>query len=239
MVEVELARTDAEVDAALALAARTWGSPPVSFPMARALTLAGWYVSTAREAGRLVGMCAGLVGLHDHGPHLHSHLAAVVPDAQGRGVGRALKAHQRQWCLDHGIGTVTWTFDPLVRENARFNLHHLGVVGEQYLVDLYGPMDDDINRGQPSDRLLVRWELDSERTRRALAGELVAPVDPTASTTTVPTPEAITALRRDQPEEALRWRLAVRDAMVTAFDAGLRVTGLTSDHAYVLTGAPA
>ena len=230
-----LARTDDDVDAALALAERVWGAPPVSLPIARAQSFAGWYVSTALDDGRPVGMCAGFVGVHDtdDGPdlHLHSHLAAVDPSAQGRGIGRALKRHQREWCLDHGIEHVSWTFDPLVRENARFNLHHLGAVGERYLVDLYGEMDDDINRGQPSDRLLVRWDLRSDRAVAALDAPL--PVPDTSSAVLVRTPNAVAELRRTDPDAALRWRHRVRAEMLDAFDAGLRPVALTPDHEYV------
>ena len=237
VVEIALARTDAEVDRALALAEHVWGAPPVTLPIARAQTFAGWYVSLALDDGDPIGMCAGFVGVHD-GPdgtpdlHLHSHLAAVLPSAQGRGIGRSLKRHQREWCLDRGIEHVSWTFDPLVRENARFNLHHLGAVGDRYLVDLYGPMDDDINRGQPSDRLLVHWDLRSERTERALDGPL--PV-PKASRSGVPTPESIATMRAEDPDAALRWRLDVRAAMVEAFDAGLRPTAIDAAGNYVFT----
>lgn len=236
MVEIALSRTDEEVDAALALATRVWGAPPVSLPIARAQSFAGWYVSTAIDGEKPVGMCAGFVGVHDtdDGPdlHLHSHLAAVEPSAQGRGIGRALKRHQREWCLARGIEHVSWTFDPLVRENARFNLHHLGAVGARYLVDLYGEMDDEINRGQPSDRLLVWWDLRSERTVRALNGPLPTPE---AGTGDVGTPEAIATMRADDPGSALRWRLDVRDAMVHAFADGLRPTAVDETGNYVFT----
>ena len=237
MVEIALARTDDEVDAALALADQVWGAPPVSRPIARAQTFAGWYLATASVGGGPVGMCAGFVGVLDthgggHESHLHSHLAAVDPTVRGRGIGRALKGHQRQWCLERGIEHVSWTFDPLVRENARFNLHHLGAVGARYLPDLYGAMDDDINRGQPSDRLLVWWDLTSERTIRALDTTLPTP---DAGGSGVATPDDIVGLRTTDPDAALRWRLDVREAMVDAFRAGRRPTALDHDGCYVFT----
>lgn len=256
MVEITLAETDEEVDLALSIAEAVWGQPPVSQPIARAMTFAGWYVSIAADDDGPAGMCAGFVGVHGPDLHLHSHLAAVLPRAQGRGIGRALKAHQRSWCLDHGIEVATWTFDPLVRENARFNLHHLGARGERYLVDLYGSLDDDINHGQPSDRLLVRWDLAGEETTVVLgsplpttgadvwldAGAVVAVADrsgsPAAQDTDaelrlVATPGSIVELRRTDPGAALEWRLAVRTAMGAAFDDGLVPTAMTDDGSYV------
>lgn len=235
MVEIRLARTRQETDQALDLAESVWGERPVSQPIARAMDLAGWYLALASEGDEVLGMCAGFVGVHDDGLHLHSHLAAVAADARGRGIGRALKWHQRSWCLEHGIETVTWTFDPLVRENARFNLHHLGAIGDRYVVDLYGEMNDEINRGQPSDRLLVRWDLRSERVERASRGVPPEPVRDEDAVGLVPTPESITELRRRDPDEAGRWRMSVRDAMEESFAAGLHLATITADGIYLFT----
>ncbi|HEU5082404.1 MAG TPA: GNAT family N-acetyltransferase [Acidimicrobiales bacterium] len=254
--EIRLA-SGTDADRALDLAEAVWGSRPLNEATLRALELAGSYVSIAVDAGdRVVGMCLGIVGVHGADRHLHSHLAAVDPALRGSGIGRALKRHQRAWCLDHGIRTVSWTFDPLVAENARFNLHHLGARGERYLVELYGLMDDEINRGDPSDRLLVRWDLEEARALAALdaplpvpdAADLVdrgaeaavaveggAPVfHPTpAALRLVATPDGIVALRRDDPERARDWRLAVRAAMQRAFADGLVPVAVTADGHYV------
>ena len=40
---------------------------------------------------------------------------------------------------------MTWTFDPLVSRNARFNLTKLGAHAVEYLPDFYGAMEDGIN----------------------------------------------------------------------------------------------
>ena len=47
-------------------------------------------------------------------------------------------------------------FDPLVRRNARLNLVRLGADVTDYLPDFYGAMDDAVNAGDRSDRLLAR-----------------------------------------------------------------------------------
>lgn len=242
-----------EADRALDLAEAVWGQRPLNEAVLRALELAGSYVSVARDGeGRQVGMCLGIVGVHADHLHLHSHLAAVHPAHRGAGIGRALKRHQRQWCLDHGIPTVSWTFDPLLHANARFNLHHLGARGERYLVELYGAMDDEINRGDASDRLLIRWDLDDERAVAALERPLPTPTDlrsaavaladdggrPKASPTgadrrLVATPPDAVALRRDDPGLARGWRLAVRAAMQDAFADGLAPVAVTTDRSYL------
>lgn len=242
----------ADADRALDLAESVWGQRPLNDAVLRALELAGSYVSVALDgAGSRIGMCLGIVGVHDDHLHLHSHLAAVDPAHRGSGIGRALKRHQREWCLARGITTISWTFDPLIHANARFNLHHLGARGERYLVELYGLMDDEINRGDASDRLLVRWDLEDPRTVAALDAPLplpdlhgaeVALADddgrpepaPTqASVRLIATPADAVALRRDDPPAARAWRQAVRDTMQQAFADGLEPVAVTHDRCYV------
>lgn len=243
----------ADADRALDLAESVWGQRPLNDAVLRALELAGSYVSVALDGdGRQIGMCLGIVGVHDDHLHLHSHLAAVDPAHRGGGIGRALKRHQREWCLAHGISTVSWTFDPLLHANARFNLHHLGARGDRYLVELYGTMDDEINRGDASDRLLVRWDLEDERTLAALRAPLPAPLGtddaavaladdagrPALHPTGAPirliaTPVDAVALRRDDPATARAWRHAVRDTMQQAFADGLEPVAVTHDRCYV------
>lgn len=248
---VEVSGDDA--DRALDLAESVWGQRPLNDAVLRALELAGSYVSVALDAaGHQVGMCLGIVGVHDDHLHLHSHLAAVDPAHRGTGIGRALKRHQREWCLARGISTVSWTFDPLLHANARFNLHHLGARGERYLVELYGPMDDEINRGDASDRLLIRWDLDDERTVAALDHPLPAPTAvgtagvaladdggrprrgaTDAAPRLIATPVDAVRLRRDDPDLARAWRLAVRETMQQAFADGLRPVAVTADRSYL------
>ena len=242
----------ADADRALDLAESVWGQRPLNDAVLRALELAGSYVSVALDGdGRQIGMCLGIVGIHDDHLHLHSHLAAVDPAHRGAGIGRALKHHQREWCLARGIRTVSWTFDPLLHANARFNLHHLGARGDRYLVELYGVMDDDINRGDASDRLLVRWDLEHPRTVAALDAPLppVTELDdavaaltddgghPAVQPTDAPirligTPADAVSLRRDDPNRARAWRQAVRDTMQRAFADGLEPVAV-ADRSYV------
>jgi predicted GNAT superfamily acetyltransferase len=243
----------ADADQALDLAESVWGERPLNDAVLRALELAGSYVAVAvDEAGQQVGMCLGIVGVHADHLHLHSHLAAVDPVHRGSGIGRALKRHQREWCLARGIATISWTFDPLIHANARFNLHHLGARGERYLVELYGLMDDDINRGDASDRLLIRWDLEDDRTVAALERPLPTPTDldhadialaddggrprradTDAEARLIATPADAVALRRDDPDLARAWRVAVRETMQQAFADGLVPVAVTAHRSYL------
>ncbi len=150
---------------------RVWGTsgePPISSDILRALSHSGNYIAGVRSEGRLIGGIVGWLGGHPpRDLHLHSHILGVLPGTEARGLGFALKQHQRLWCLERGVGAVEWTFDPLVRRNAFFNLTKLGAEAARYLVDFYGPMDDGINAGEQSDRILIRWELASENAKAA------------------------------------------------------------------------
>jgi predicted GNAT superfamily acetyltransferase len=154
-----LARIADIIDAEQLFAATWPGQPPATAGLMRALEHAGGYVAGAYLDGAMVGAAAAFLASHPT-PGLHSHVAAVAPAARSRGVGYALKLHQRAWAAEQGLQTVTWTFDPLVRRNAWFNIGKLGAGIGEYLVDFYGPMDDGINDGDESDRLLAVWPVD-------------------------------------------------------------------------------
>jgi predicted GNAT superfamily acetyltransferase len=219
------------------LFAAVWGrpgEPPMSSDILRALAHSGNYVAGTRSEGRLIGGIVGWLGGHPpHDLHMHSHILGVLAGAEARGLGFALKQHQRVWCLERGVGAVEWTFDPLVRRNAYFNLTKLGAEAARYLVDFYGPMSDGINAGDESDRILIRWELASDNSRAAAAGHPVEP-RPGPNALRIAVPDDIVAIRRHDPELARRWRLRVRDALGGAMSRGYRVTGFTRDFGYVL-----
>lgn len=128
----------------------------------RAALHAGGQLGGAFIGEVLVGFSYGfLASPHGRlmaGAGLHSHMAAVRPAARGRGIGQALKWQQRAWCLERGLEWITWTFDPLQARNANLNLHHLGALGIDYLVNFYGPMGGPLGGGR-SDRLLAFWPL--------------------------------------------------------------------------------
>ena len=237
------------VRAAETLFGQVWRSPdapPLTADVMRAVEHAGGYVMGAYDGDRLLGASSGFFAMAPDGRcRLHSHIAGVLPQAQGRRVGWALKLHQRAWTLERGVDTITWTFDPLVRRNAWFNLGKLGAHGVEYLVDFYGPMDDGLNAGEPSDRLFTRWDLLEAPTAVAAeaAGSLVLddregmPLRIDARTdgrVLVRLPADVERLRVEQPAAARAWRLSVREVLAPLVDAGRKVTGVTPDGCLVV-----
>src|SRR2546428_11867825 len=98
-------------------------------------------------------------------------MAGVRPGLQDRGIGFLLKRAQRQEALERGLDRMVWTYDPLQSLNASFNLRKLGVTASRYYVDYYGEMPDAINRGLPSDRLVVDWRLREPAFATRLTGD--------------------------------------------------------------------
>ena len=248
-VRVQPLDTLAAVRDAAALLARVWktdtSKPPLAAEVMRAVEHAGGYVVGAYAEEVMVGASSGFLGIADGRPVLHSHISGVVD--QGRGVGLALKMHQRAWALERGISTITWTFDPLVRRNAWFNLVKLGATGVEYLPDFYGPMTDGVNGGESSDRLFTRWDLtapplgaiDGPRVPLLLDDVAGAPAPTTcaldeAATVALRLPADVETLRSTDPATATAWRLAVRRVLVPAFADGFTVRGMTRDACLVL-----
>lgn len=128
-----------------------------------------------------VGFCYGFVGLDDDEPVLCSHMLAVLPSWRSRGVGRALKLAQRDVARERGLPRITWTFDPLQARNAHLNLRLLGAHARRYHIDHYGAMDDDLNAGLPTDRLLAEWPVSTAAPDVPVGGGWILPCEGTTA----------------------------------------------------------
>ena len=248
-VDVRTIGTMDEVSDAMAVLRAIWSFPdgvaPISAELLRAMALAGAYVGAAYAGDRMVGAAAGFLGHRDGAVLLHSHIAGVVPDMQSRHVGLALKLHQRDWAEARGVRTIEWTFDPLVRRNAYFNLMKLGARIAGFEPDFYGEMHDAINAGDPTDRAVIEWAVDGRGDRAASggAGDVILepddagrPVvrDSDAMVLRAWIPEDAVALRRADPAAGRAWRLALRESFGAKVRAGYSATAMTRDGWYTL-----
>ncbi len=120
---------------------------------------------------KLVGFAFGFLGREHGETTIHSHMLAVLDAYRHLDLGARLKQAQRERALAMGVREMTWTFDPLQSRNAHFNFAKLGVLSETYKVDFYGPETSSVLHRNGTDRLWVRWLLDSRRVRERLAGK--------------------------------------------------------------------
>ena len=258
---VRLDRMDV-IDQAATLFNTVWAvsddQPLISPSTLRALSHSENYVYAAFTGSEMLGAIVGFIGYHTGALQLHSHMLGVSIASQGKSVGYALKQHQRAWALGKGIGVVTWTFDPLVRRNAFFNITKLGASVISYYPSFYGQMHDGINGTDESDRVLIEWQLDSPRATEASVTSIGEPdledlersgaglalgiaengtPEPgpiTADTLLVRVPQDIVDLRGREEDAAGEWRLALRNTLGAALNDGYSTTGMTRSGFYVL-----
>lgn len=172
-LQIRELRSPAEFAEASQAAKAAWGFPDLMVPPPPDMitaTHSGGMTAGAFEGRRLLGFVHAVPRTNLGRPTIHSHLLAVRPDAQRRGLSVLLKLYQRQWCLARGIGLVTWTYDPFMLRNARLNLVRLGAVVPVFLPDFYGKVGG-IYGELPSDRFEVHWKLESPAVERAARGE--------------------------------------------------------------------
>jgi predicted GNAT superfamily acetyltransferase len=140
--------------------------------LAIACKAAGNIFVGAFDKEKLVGFAFGFLGREHGQTTIHSHMLAVLDAYRHLDLGSRLKQAQRERAMAMGVHEMTWTFDPLQSRNAHFNLSKLGVVSDTYKVDFYGPETSSILHRNGTDRLWVRWILNSRRVRDRLAGRL-------------------------------------------------------------------
>lgn len=218
---------------------QVWGSSTdlIRLEMLMAVSHAGGYVvgafDTSRRSdlhpnGQILGASVALLATHHGEPALHSHVTGILPGARSTGLGRAMKLHQQSWARERNINWIVWTFDPLVRRNAWFNIAILGAEVDEYLPRFYGTMTDGINAGDESDRLLVAWSTSTDPAAPLRDGT------DAARHSLIPTPVDIVTLRRTDPAAVATWRANSRQALTVALNAGHRIVGFTRNGEYVV-----
>ncbi len=224
-IEIRPLETVEEIFAGAAVLRDVWGGDRDSVPtnLMRALQHAGNYVVGLYDGDRLIGASVAFFA-NPAARSMHSHVTGILDEYQSQGLGRVLKHHQRAWAFARDVGNITWTFDPLVARNAHFNLRVLGARISEYLVDQYGPMDDGINRGDETDRLMVAWPLAAPAQQTPADERVIA---------TIAVPADIHEIRARSKADADAWRIRVREQFLEHLGAGLTVGGFDDDRGYL------
>ena len=194
----------------------------------QAMVHSGAYLSGAFIDKQIVGAAFAFPATND-GLHLHSHMTAVLPEYRDKGVGYALKIDQWNWAKKKKYSHLSWTFDPLVRRNAKLNIAKLGVDISAYHPNFYGDMPDALNAGDESDRLMVSWRTDVDSLK---ARELIRSPEP--DDILIEIPEDIVAIRSKSQSESMKWRRQVREQFMAAFEKNGKVIGFSASNEYVV-----
>jgi predicted GNAT superfamily acetyltransferase len=208
-------------------------------------TYGGSVLVAGDAGGRVQGFAFALLSRNLEGTVFWwSHMTAVSAESAGKGIGFALKMAQRNEALRQGISEIAWTFDPLQAKNAWLNLTRLGAVAHTYARDYYAPTGSPLHP-DGTDRLIVTWDIASERVARRAAGELPsdvpdvlplnrvymtkhgpaceAPPAPSGSRISIAIPSRIDEIRRSNPALARDWRAKTRCALEACFAAAYEV----------------
>lgn len=222
-LDIRPLQTLEEFEATIPLQRAIWGFKESELVAARLFLVfarIGGSSLGAYLGGNLVGYTLAFAAIEPgREPYWHSHMAGVVPHAQGLGIGRLMKLRQREEALKAGIDQIEWTFDPLQPRNAHFNIEKLGVEVDTYIANIYGITSSDLHRSIPTDRLMAVWKLRRPAVEDLLAGR---PRARPAAQSSIEIPAPIAGLPRGA---AMEIQSRVREEFTSAFQAGLRVTG--------------
>lgn len=256
-------RSDDDYARCEALQEATWGKGFKEIANATMMMIAQKVGGVAAGAfdseGELRGLVFGISGVKNGRPAHWSHILAVDVPFHGRGIGRHLKAYQRDYLLHLGIDRMYWSYDPLVARNAHLNLQRLGAEPIEYARDLYGDGGQNLqHRGLGTDRFIVEWRLAEEsggvadRGGEAIADAPVVNADaegrsrqgsfelPQGPWLRIEIPTDIQGLKGADPDAALAWRLSTRRAFMGYLPQGYRVVGFErrGDRSFYLVHRP-
>jgi predicted GNAT superfamily acetyltransferase len=254
-IEIRPLATPRELNACVELQHDTWGEGFADVVPSAILKVAqrigGVVVGAFSSDHTLLGFVFGLTGI-ERGKIVHwSDMLAVRPEARNLGLGRKLKEYQRQLVRELGASVIYWTYDPLIARNAHLNFNRLGVRLAEYVEDMYGVTDSVLHGGIPTDRLVVAWPTHDEESEALLAEADRAHASGDCQQAPIVTPDWIAGasgaailphhvrveipadaegLLLRSPEDAARWRTAVRCAMQWALSAGYTVRAFSLDE---------
>lgn len=171
---------------------------------------------------RMAGFALAVPALKGSIVYLHSHMAGVLTEFQGQGIGRRLKLEQRRQALERGINLIEWTFDPLELKNAYFNLERLGAIARRYVENQYGTSSSPLHRGLPTDRLVAEWWLDSPRVIARTQNTCRPEPDIRRR---IPVPNSVAGPAKEQKISAAQIQSELRHQFLDAFSSGLAAVG--------------
>jgi predicted GNAT superfamily acetyltransferase len=223
--------TLAEFNQCVALEHLTWGEqrvvPSAMFVVAQETggQIFGAYEKPAPGAAeKLVGFLMAVAGIHGKRVFLHSHMTAVFPEYQNRGIGRRLKLAQRDDALARSIPLVEWTFDPLEVRHAYFNILRLGAVMRRFIPNCYGVTESPMHAGLPTDRLVAEWWVDTDRVKGIVAGTAQKALR-RGAVERVALPANIGEIKQRDRGAAEKIQTGIREKFLRLFADGFTVTG--------------
>jgi predicted GNAT superfamily acetyltransferase len=231
----------------------------VCVPILAVTVKRGGVLIGAFENDRMVGFVYSLPGIKAGKPIQWSHMLGVIDEYRNAGLGRTLKLEQRLRSIQIGCDLVEWTYDPMQALNAHLNFVKLGVVVEEYGINVYGESSSTLHRGTPTDRFIAQWWIQEPHVVRRIDSKSIGPVraqeaadapvlnrtqpagqwlacesydlDRSERRMWVEIPTGFTEMQAQQPDLALDWRMKTREIFTTYFGRGYRAVDFALDKA--------
>jgi predicted GNAT superfamily acetyltransferase len=141
----------------------------VPVPIFAITVMRGAVLVGAFDAGQMIGFVYSVAGIKHGKPTQWSHMLGVLPEFRNDGIGHRLKLLQRERTLAMGLDLIEWTYDPMQALNAHLNFTKLGVVVEEYEVNVYGTSNSPLHAGNPTDRFVAEWNIRDPHVEGRLA----------------------------------------------------------------------
>ncbi|MGM0712111.1 GNAT family N-acetyltransferase [Brevibacillus parabrevis] len=255
-----------EIEQLEAMEGKIW-DPASAIPYHMTLTMHkfGGLFLGAFDGDEMIGFLYSFPGYTNGETHLCSHMLGFLPEYRKQGLGVQMKWLQKDEAKAMGHSKITWTYDPLETVNGVLNIVKLGGIVRTYLPNCYGDLDDDFNRGLPTDRFLVEWFIDSGRVEARQANGaprlsydgapnilhyeitdgIPTPValatDREESVLLLPVPAFFQQVKQADMSVAALWRKQTGELLTTYFAKGYMVTDIVRDETivrYVLAKKP-
>jgi predicted GNAT superfamily acetyltransferase len=233
----------------------------VPVPILAPTVLRGGILIGAFDGNRMVGFVYSMAGIKHGRPTHWSHMLGVIDEFRNDGLGYRLKMLQRERALAMGLDLIEWTYDPMQALNAHLNFKKLGVVTNEYEVNVYGTSNSPLHAGNPTDRFVAEWHIRSPHVERRLSDASepavslrshdVAESEPVnvvnfdgawpecanvrldldSRRVTVAIPTGFTEMLIQAPEVAMSWRMATRRIFTAYFERGYKAVDFSLDRA--------
>ncbi|ATW25731.1 GNAT family N-acetyltransferase [Candidatus Formimonas warabiya] len=235
-----------------------WGSQnPVCVEELLVVCRNGGFLLGAFHGEQMVGMLFSIPCFLHGQVYLWSDMMGLRPEWRSQGIGEGLKRAQAETARQGGYPLIAWTYDPLETVNGYLNMGKLGAHCSTYHVDYYGAMENQLNRGLPTDRFQVEWWLDRPRSfllppgagKSLISWQLngagfprphrVEDPLPDGDKLVVSVPARFQDMKQKDFELAKTWKEVTRQVFTKCFDAGWAVGGFNlrkTDpvHEYIL-----
>lgn len=241
-----------EIGKIIPVISSAWGTNSVGYLIkdtVSAMRYHGGVVIGAYDGDNMVGMHFSFPGYRKGKVYLYSHMTGVISDLKYSGIGYNIKLKQKEWALENGYDLIAWTYDPIMSLNANFNIRKIGAVARSYMNNFYGKMDDSINFGIPTDRVVAEWWIKEDRKESPAEytplNEFSSEYDFSFSypdteyldtNVKIRIPVDFPEMKRKDRDVALKWRMYLRKLLRELFTKGYSIVGFDAkDKGYILS----